>query len=183
MTQHGDTGCSRQVRLQSSLAPLPGSVRFCSITPPHNQLQRVPQQSQKLAELLLQQSGVSTMDVTLASSRYGMLGTAAAAADLSTEAWLAGPACGDEALRILAGPPKQAFICSSRSSNTAAGFSRQKTPQGQPAPSRSVPPQRVGLSAAPPGAAALEPAPAAVLAGRACVGCHTYAAGRPMQRS
>ena len=84
--QRSDTGCHRQVGVQSSLAPLQGSVRFYSSTPPFKPLQRVPQQSKRLSELLLQQSGASDAHVTLASSRYGMFGTAAASADLSSEA-------------------------------------------------------------------------------------------------
>jgi hypothetical protein len=119
--QHDATGCSRRVHVQSSLAPLRGSLRFYSTQPPYAPLQHVPQQSQKLSELLLQRPGISEMDITLASSRYGMLGTAAACADLSTEAWLAGPACAGEALLILAGPPRQAFICSSSVSSSTNG--------------------------------------------------------------
>jgi len=161
--QQDATGCARQVRVQSSLAPLPGSVRFYSNTQPFAPLQRVPQRSQELAELLLQRPGDSDTDIILASSRYAMLGTAAAAADLSTEAWLAGPACVEEALLILSGPPKQAFICSSSvstSSNTPAARSA--------ASSRS---QR-----------AQQEQPAAVASGQACVGCGAMAAGRAMQQ-
>ena len=163
--QHDYTGCSRQVRVQSSLAPLPGSVRFYSSTRPFKALTDVPQQSLKLSEQLLTRSGVSELTLTLSSSRYGMLGTASSAAGISTEAWLAGPNCADDALRILAGPVRQAFICSSshssKASNTAATRSAQvsKTQAGQ---------QDL------PSAVASDPA--------CCIGCNTRAAGRPMQQ-
>lgn len=51
--QHDATGCSRRVHVQSSLAPLRGSLRFYNTQPPYAPLQHVPQQSQKLSELLL----------------------------------------------------------------------------------------------------------------------------------
>mgnify|MGYP001807501566 CR=1 FL=1 len=161
--QHDATGCSRRVRVQSSLAPLPASVRFYSTQPPYAPLQQVSEQSQKLSELLLQRPGTSEMDITLASSRYGMLGTAAACADLTTEAWLAGPACAGESLLILAGPPRQAFICSSSVSS-----STNSTAAAASAAGRSL--------------LAQQEKPAAVASGHACVGCGALSAERALQQ-
>jgi len=160
--QKDATGCNRQVRLQSSLAPLPGSVCFYSKTQPFQSLQHVPQQSLKLSELLLQRPGASEVDITLASSRYGMFGTAAASAGLSSEAWLAGLDCAGEALRILAGSPRQAFICSSigrSSSNTAAARSAESNR------SQMAQQEQAG----------------AVSSSRVCIGCNTSTSGKPMQ--
>jgi len=144
--QRDGSGCNRQVHVVSSNAPLPGSVRYYSNSHPHARLQRVPRLSTERVALLLQQTGVSKSSMTLASSRHGMFGTAAAACGLSSEAWLAGPDCGAEALRILAGPPKQAFlICGGGSSNSSspqsavsgAAVSRQQ--QGPHAPAVTQP--------------------------------------------
>ena len=161
--EHDATGRSRRVHVQSSLAPLPGSVRFYSTHPPYAPLQQVPQQSQNLSELLLQRPGTSAMDITLASSRYGMLGTAAACADLTTEAWLAGPACAGEALLILGGPPRQAFICSSSVSSSTNGTATATSAAG-----RSL--------------LAQQEKPAAVASGHACVGCGALSAERALQQ-
>jgi len=52
--QQDATGCNRQVCVQSTLAPLHGSVRFYSKARPFQPLQHVPQQSQQLARHDLQ---------------------------------------------------------------------------------------------------------------------------------
>jgi len=74
-------------------------------------MQDVPPPSRQRAQLLLHQSSVAASSITLTSFRFGMFGTAAA--DLSSEAWLVGPGCAANAMSILAGPPRQAFVCSS----------------------------------------------------------------------
>lgn len=116
--QQDAAGRIRQARVLSSRTPLPGYVRFYSKMAPYTPLalQRAPQQSQQLSEQLLQHFGVSEMSITLASSRFGMFGSAAAAAGLASEAGLAGTNCCAAAMGVLAGPPKQAFIwgCSKR---------------------------------------------------------------------
>lgn len=119
----------------SNTAPLPGSVRFYSKSPPYQLLTRVLQASKQHAELLLLQSGISECSITLKSSRYGMFDTAAAAADLSSKAWLAGPGCRQEVLRILAGRPNSpssaAAVTTAASSKTPSRAAVQAAGGGQ----------------------------------------------------
>lgn len=162
--QQDATGCSRRVCVLSSLAPLAGSKRFYNSTPQFKALQRVPQHSLSSLSICLHGPGVFELIITLSSFRYAMLGNAAAAAGISSEAWLAGPNCADCALCILAGPMRQSFIysnsSSSKTSNTAATMSAKLSTTRT----------------------AQQEVPTAVVYDPAyCIGCNTRAAGRPMQ--
>jgi hypothetical protein len=101
----------------SSNTPLAGSLRFYSKTT-CRPLQRIPQASKQRAEALYIMPGTTTVRITLQASRYAMLGTPAAAAGLTSEAWLAGTGDQvlDSALRLLAGPARQLYLCGSSSS-------------------------------------------------------------------
>jgi hypothetical protein len=59
---------------------------------PYSACHTVLLKSRQHSELLLQRPGISLMTIRLTSSCCSMLGTAAASAELSSEAWLAGPA-------------------------------------------------------------------------------------------
>jgi hypothetical protein len=61
--------------------------------------------------------GTTTVRITLQASHNAMFGTPAATAGLTSEAWLAGTGDQvlDSALRLLAGPARQLYLCGSSS--------------------------------------------------------------------
>jgi hypothetical protein len=126
----------------------------------------------------MQQLGSEELNIILSSSRFGMFGSAAASVGLSNEAWLIGPDCAADALRILAGPARQSYICSSSSSSSisssksAAFKGRQAARHSQSAISTQTPVQPLPqpIASAPP------------QDDRSCIGCKTIAAGRAMHQ-
>lgn len=117
-------GCSRQVQLLANAAPIPGTLRFYSRSS-FKPVTRLPRTSLELAAALSQQAGTTVSTQTLSSSRYGMLGTPAAAAGITTEAWLAGSTCIQEAMQVLAGLPRQVYLLSAGDSSAdPAGSSK-----------------------------------------------------------
>jgi hypothetical protein len=173
--QQDGSGSYREVYVRSNRAPLQASVRYYSKTLPYKALQRVPLQSQQLATQLMQQPGTEELNIILSSSHYGMFGSAAASVVLSDEGWLAGPDCAADALRILAGPARQTYICnssSSSSSKSAASRGRLRALHNQSASSTVQTPAQLAPQPA---------APAAQQDDRRCIGCKTIVPGRPMQ--
>lgn len=163
-----DDGSMRQVQLLQTSAPLLGSARFYSKST-LQPLERVPQRTSEGAQQLYRTQGSATCTVTLCSSRYAMFGSPAAAVGASTEAWLAGPDCIQQAQQLLAGPARQMHLCSSGSSSGSSD-------SGSRAPAAADRAAQAGVAPAATSAVA-----AAVAAGHVCVGCNTAAAGRPME--
>ena len=98
--ERDSSGLQRRAHLDVSNAPLPDSLKFYSKRT-HKPLQRVPVESQQLCNLLCEQPGFQACSVVLCSSRYAMFGSCAAAADLASEAWLAGVGADDKARELL----------------------------------------------------------------------------------
>lgn len=143
--QRSRGGCSRQVELPANAAAIPCSLRFYSRSS-FKPLASVPRASHDLAAALSQQIGTAASTVTLSSSRYGMLGTPAAASGMSTEAWLAGSSSILEALQVLASPPRQTYLLptpdddsSSSSTTTTPSSSSSKPPEAPSAPFKQHP--------------------------------------------
>jgi hypothetical protein len=98
--ERDSSGLQRRAQLDVSNAPLPDSLKFYSKRT-HKPLQRVPVESQQLCNLLCEQPGFQACSVVLCSSRYAMFGGCAAAADLASEAWLAGVGADEKARELL----------------------------------------------------------------------------------
>jgi hypothetical protein len=111
-------GMQRQVLLEVANAPLPGSLAFYSNTSTYKRLKRIPNATRELAEQLYQRTGSETCTVVVASGRYGMSGSCAAAANKATEAWVVGQNAVQHALQALAGPAKQLYLLSGSSSSS-----------------------------------------------------------------
>lgn len=82
-------GMLRQVPLQieNANAPVPRSLAFYST----DKCKRVPTATKELSEQLYQRAGSELCTMTVASGRFGMCGSCAAAANNATEAWVVGP--------------------------------------------------------------------------------------------
>lgn len=112
---------------EATTAPVPGACASttASASISCNQLVRVPKASQQLAAQLAQQSGTTQCTMSLSSSRYGLFGTAAARAGITTEAWLAGDNSAVLAMQALAGPPRQTCVLDSSSGSTSTVHSTE----------------------------------------------------------
>lgn len=127
-SQRDSWGVLRQAQLDISNAPLPGSVRFFSIRT-HKPLKKVPAASHQLRDVLYTRTGTQSCPVSLRSSRYSMFGSCAAAAGISSEAWLAGTGAEQAALQLLAGPPRQLYLLehsSAAGSSSSSGKSSSR---------------------------------------------------------
>lgn len=91
-------------RSKSSPQQRPCPRRFYS-SRTFKQLIRVPKATQELAAQLYVETGTTSQQITLSSCRYGMLGSAAAAAGVATEAWVAGADSAEVARQLLAAGP------------------------------------------------------------------------------
>jgi hypothetical protein len=112
-------GMLRKVELQVEDALLPGSLAFYS-TSTYRRLQRIPPASRQLAEQLYQRTGSELCTVTVASGRYGLFGSCAAAADRATEAWVVGQNAVQRALQAISGPAKQLYLFNSSSGSSSS---------------------------------------------------------------
>uniref|UniRef100_A0A383WGG2 PHD-type domain-containing protein n=1 Tax=Tetradesmus obliquus TaxID=3088 RepID=A0A383WGG2_TETOB len=138
-------GMLRKVQLVVEDAPLPGSLAFYSSST-HKRLKRFPSTTKELAQQLYQRTGSELCTVTVASGRFGMFGSCAAAANKATEAWLVGPTAEQRTLQALAGPAKQLYLLSSSGSKeghrpVSTGAAEQdKQQQQQTVPMQTSPP-------------------------------------------
>lgn len=115
-------GMLRQAQLLVADCPIANSLVYYSSST-FRRLQRVPKETLQVAQQLYQQSSSQLISVTLNSSRWGMVGSPAAAAGKATEAWVAGPDAAQQALAALQQqPPKQAYLLvSSRHKESSRG--------------------------------------------------------------
>jgi hypothetical protein len=114
-------GMLRKVELQVEDAPLQGSLAFYS-TSTYKRLRRIPNATRELAENLHRRTGSVLCTVTVASGRFAMFGScAAAAADKASDAWAVGQNAVQQALQALSGPAKQLYLLNSSSGSSSVG--------------------------------------------------------------